>query len=83
MRGERSSGEASMREQAAERRPRVGQQVRDLRDNTLGIVVDEACQYAHPKAPPVYSYLVRWADGQVAAYSESAFGGGDGLEALE
>lgn len=61
----------------------VGQKVRDGRGDGIGVVLEFACQYAHPKAPPVYSYLVRWADGQVAAYTEAAFGGEDGLELVD
>ncbi len=61
----------------------AGQKVRDLRDNSIGVVLDHACQYAHPKAQPVYSYLVRWADGQVCAYTEAAFFGDDRLELVD
>jgi hypothetical protein len=58
----------------------AGQKVRDVRDNNEGVVLDFACQYAYPKAAPVYSYLIRWKDGQVQAVSEAAFQGGFGLE---
>lgn len=61
----------------------AGQKVRDSSDNNVGEILDFACQYAHPKAAPVYSYLVRWADGQVRAYAESAFFGDDRLELVE
>jgi len=57
----------------------VGQEVRDLHENKTGVVVDSACQYAHPKAQPVYNYLIRWQDGQVQAVTESAFGREFGL----
>jgi hypothetical protein len=50
-----------------------GQKVRDVQDRTVGVVMDHACQYAHPKAQPVYSYLIRWQDGQINAVSEAAF----------
>jgi hypothetical protein len=55
------------------KRLEAGQKVRDVRERTVGVVLDYACQYAHPKAPPVYSYLIRWRDGQVQALSETAF----------
>ena len=45
----------------------AGQKIRDVQTNNVGVVLDFACQYAHPKADPVYSYLVRWGDGQVQA----------------
>ena len=61
----------------------AGCKVRDPQDGSVGVVLDYACQYAHPKAPPVYSYLVRWDDGQVSAVSEAAFGGDGGLEAVD
>ena len=50
-----------------------GQKVRDIHERLLGVVTDSACQYAHPKAPPVYNYLIRWQDGQVQAVTETAF----------
>jgi len=61
----------------------AGQKVRDVRSNSVGVVLDHACQYAHPKADPVYSYLIRWEDGQVQALSESAFDGDNGYEILD
>lgn len=60
-----------------------GQKIRDRAERRHGVVLDHACQYAHPKAAPVYSYLVRWQDGQVQALSEAAFGGRDGVEITE
>jgi len=51
----------------------AGQKVRDVHDKSVGVVLEFACQYAHPKAQPVYSYLIRWQDGQVSAVSEAAF----------
>lgn len=61
----------------------AGQKVRDPRDHSLGVVLDHACQYAHPKAQPVYSYLIRWQDGQVRAVTEAAFQGEGGLELVD
>ena len=71
------------------RRPRridrleVGQKIRDRSDSKIGVVLDSACQYSHPKADPVFSYLVRWDDGQVQAISEAALGGSYGLTAID
>ena len=53
----------------------AGQKVRDVHGKSTGVVLDFACQYAHPKAKPVYSYLIRWQDGQVNAVTEAAFQG--------
>lgn len=61
----------------------AGQKVRDARDSSVGVVLEYACQYAHPKAQPVYSYLIRWADGQVCAYTEAAFYGDERLELVD
>lgn len=61
----------------------AGQKIRDVQNNSVGTILDFACQYAHPKADPVYSYLIRWEDGQVQALTETAFGGRDGLEILD
>jgi hypothetical protein len=61
----------------------AGQKVRDVQDNSVGVVLDYACQYAHPKAQPVYSYLIRWQDGQVRAVTEAAFLGDHGLELID
>ena len=61
----------------------TGQKIRDVQTNTVGVIVDFACQYAHPKADPVYSYLVRWEDGQVNALTESAFHGSHGYEIID
>ena len=60
----------------------AGQKIRD-RDDNVGVVLDFACQYAHPKAQPVYSYLVRWKDGQIQAITEAAFAGADGFELVD
>ena len=61
----------------------TGQKVRDSQNSSTGVVLDCACQYAHPKADPVYSYLIRWQDGQVQAVTESAFEGSLGLRVVD
>jgi len=61
----------------------TGQKIRDVQTDNVGVIVDFACQYAHPKADPVYSYLVRWEDGQVNALTESAFRGSHGYEIID
>ena len=61
----------------------AGQKIRDSRERRVGVILDHACQYSHPKAPPVYSYLVRWEDGQVQAFTEAAIGHAHGLELVD
>ncbi len=61
----------------------AGQKVRDSQSESTGVVLEYACQYAHPKADPVYSYLIRWQDGQVQAVTETAFDGGTGLQVVD
>jgi len=61
----------------------AGQKIRDLQTNNVGVILDYACQYAHPKADPVYSYLIRWEDGQVYALTEAAFSGSHGYEIID
>jgi hypothetical protein len=61
----------------------TGQKVKDAKDAKVGVVLDFACQYAHPKAQPVYSYLIRWQDGQVQAVTEAAFRGENGLKLVD
>lgn len=61
----------------------VGSRVRDTHANRIGVVLDTARQYAHPQARPVFSYLIRWQDGQVAAISEEAFRRGYGFVLLD
>jgi hypothetical protein len=61
----------------------AGQKVRDAHDDSVGVVLDFACQYAHPKAQPVYSYLIRWPDGQIRAYTEAAFLGDERFELVD
>jgi hypothetical protein len=60
-----------------------GTQIRDVRGGQTGVILDHACQYAHPKADPVYNYLIRWEDGQIQAVAEAALSGGHGLEVIE
>jgi hypothetical protein len=67
----------------AARRPlENGARVRDRTGDAIGVVLDHACQYAHPKAPPVFAYLIRWQDGQVTSLSEVAFNG-QGYEVVD
>jgi len=61
----------------------AGQKIRDSHDRRVGVILDHACQYSHPKAPPVYSYLIRWEDGQIQAFSEAAIGNPHGLELVD
>ena len=58
----------------------IGQEIIDVRDNRSGVITDFACQYAHPKAQPVYNYLIKWQDGQIQAITETALEGGFGLK---
>jgi hypothetical protein len=50
----------------------VGQQLFDTHGQQNGVVLDIARQYAHPKAAPIFSYLVKWDDGQVLAITDAA-----------
>jgi hypothetical protein len=59
----------------------AGQKVRDKGLDRVGVILDSACQYTHPQAPPIFNYLVRWQDGQVQAVSEAAFQ--QGLETID
>jgi len=61
----------------------TGQRIFDSAERRSGVVLEHACQYSHPKADPVYSYLVRWEDGQVTSLSEMAFAEGQGLELID
>jgi len=60
-----------------------GQKLHDVRDDRYGVVLDAARQYSHPKAAPVYSYLVKWDDGEIQAISEAALAEGHGLELID
>lgn len=51
---------------------KVGQGLFDTHGQQNGVVLDIARQYAHPKAAPVFSYLVKWDDGQVLAITDAA-----------
>ena len=53
----------------------IGQKIHDTLGHQDGVVLDIARQYAHPKAPPIFSYLIRWEDGQVLAIAEAALSG--------
>jgi hypothetical protein len=61
----------------------IGREVRDRAANRTGTILDLARQYSHPKAEPVFSYLIRWDDGQVQAFSEQAFSSSHGLELVD
>lgn len=61
----------------------IGSAIRDVRERKTGVVMDYSCQYAHPKAPPVYNYLIRWEDGQIQAVSEYALSREFGLELVD
>ncbi|HXV76258.1 MAG TPA: hypothetical protein VD788_08060 [Candidatus Polarisedimenticolaceae bacterium] len=54
--------------------------MRDRRTDRTGTIVEIARQYSHPKADPVFNYLIRWEDGQIQAVSEQAFSRGYDLE---
>ncbi len=81
--GKRTGEGAGPRDSHASRKDEplaIGREIRDLKERKVGVVVDCACQYAHPKAQPVYNYLVRWEDGQIQAISESALSREYGLK---
>lgn len=61
----------------------AGQRLLDPDSEQIGVVLEFACQYAHPKAAPNYAYLVRWEDGQVNAVTEQALLGERGLKPVE
>ncbi len=79
----RTKGGPSTRPRRRIEQLEIGQRLRDTRHQQEGVVVDSACQYAHPKADPVYSYLVRWEDGQVLAISEAALSREYGIEIVD
>lgn len=55
-----------------------GQEVVDRGTSMEGVIIDHASQYTHPQAAPIFIYMIRWQDGQVASVSEAAFRqGGD------
>ena len=60
-----------------------GQKLHDTQDDRYGVVLDAARQYSHPKAAPVFSYLVKWDDGEIQAISEAALDDGHGLELID
>ena len=56
----------------------VGQEVWDRSSSMEGVVIDNASQFTHPQAAPIFIYMIRWQDGQVGSVSEAAFRpGGD------
>ena len=68
-----------MREKGKDRKPLpAGQEVLDRSTSMEGVIIDQASQYTHPQAAPIFVYMVRWQDGQVGSVSETAFRpGGD------
>lgn len=68
-----------MREKGKDRIPlAAGQEVLDRSTAMEGVIIDQASQYTHPQAAPIFVYMIRWQDGQVGSVSEAAFGpGGD------
>jgi hypothetical protein len=68
-----------MREKTKDRTPLAdGQEVWDRRTSMEGVIIDQASQFTHPQAAPIFIYMIRWQDGQVASVSEAAFRpGGD------
>ncbi len=84
MKSSRNDSDAKENSRAKRSAPlKIGQEIRDLRDDRVGIITDCACQYAHPKAQPVYNYLIRWQDGQIQAITETALEGDYGLILVE
>jgi hypothetical protein len=67
------------REKSKDRKPLAeGQEVWDRRTSMEGVIIDQASQFTHPQAAPIFIYMIRWQDGQVASVSEAAFRpGGD------
>ena len=61
----------------------VGRRLFDTVADREGEIVEFACQYAHPQAPPTYAYLIRWQDGQIQALAEAALRPGQGIELLD
>ena len=61
----------------------VGRKVRDNGADRTGTILDFACQYAHPKAEPVYNYLIRWDDGQIQAFTSVVLEGRYGFELVD
>ena len=84
MKNSRNDSDANENRKAKRSEPlEIGQQIRDLREDRVGVITDYACQYAHPKAQPVYNYLIRWQDGQIQAITETALEGDYGLILFE
>ena len=79
MNRERNDPPASRRPSVRKAPLRIGQQIRDRRHGQTGVILDFACQYTHPGAEPVYSYLIQWEDAGVQALCEEALDGGHGF----
>ena len=83
----RNEGRVVRRQPAGRKRggPRVsetlepGQKVRDANRDLVGVVLDRAGRYLHPRADPITVYLIRWDNGLVEALSEAAFQGDWGI----
>ncbi len=76
------NGNGGDRERPREPLP-IGLRLRDTHHDREGVILDVASQYTHPQAQPIFSYLVRWDDGQVQALAEGALRGGHGIEPAE
>ena len=61
----------------------AGTKVIEISSGREGVVLEHACQYAHPQAAAVFQYLLRWEDGHVEAISETAFRAGAGLVVVD
>ena len=71
------------RKRAPHKKLENGQQIYDRRNELNGVVLDFACQFAHPNADPVYAYLIRWEDGQIQAISQHAVEGNFDFELID
>ena len=77
------SNSKSPKRPARSERLEIGQNIHDTQQDRIGVIKDFACQYSHPKAQPVYTYLIQWQDGQIQAVMESALDGDFGLELVD
>ena len=56
-----------------------GTVIQDKLNSTHGEIIDNASQFTHPQAAPIFMYLVRWQDGQISSLSEAALKPAHGL----